>query len=188
LATFRLRPSRLRRSWSNSGTRNILSRFIDAMSAATQDRFKRGAEMLRTRQTYAREGRIRTTWHRCYATLHNSERVRAGRTQGGRDRAGYRDAGVVVAATSKNHLSHLYHEQRNTNAMDNQLIKARIRIWLRERFTRREPPPDIMQVRRAIGWDAVQAASPGMHPIPTHDAVSARPRTPLLKTLNDIAS
>jgi hypothetical protein len=72
--------------------------------------------------------------------------------------------------------------------MDNQLIKVRIRIWLRERFTRREPLPDIMQVRRAIGWDAVQAASPAMHPIPTHDAVSARPGPPLLKTLNDIAS
>ena len=36
--------------------------------------------------------------------------------------------------------------------MDNQPSKERIRAWLQQRWQDHEPPPDMEQIRRQLGW------------------------------------
>ncbi len=36
--------------------------------------------------------------------------------------------------------------------------KEQVRQWLASQVARHEPPPDIKQIRRELGWDLVDAA------------------------------
>jgi len=40
--------------------------------------------------------------------------------------------------------------------MDNQPTKEVVRNWLQQRRTTSEPPPDIDQIRRQLGWTLVK--------------------------------
>jgi hypothetical protein len=54
--------------------------------------------------------------------------------------------------------------------MANQPTKESIRNWLRQRQTRREPPPDIAEIRRELRWGTDDEVGHDIHP-----AVSATP-------------
>ena len=38
--------------------------------------------------------------------------------------------------------------------------KETVRQWLRDEIARRRPPPDLSQIRAALGWETGRAKSP----------------------------
>lgn len=46
--------------------------------------------------------------------------------------------------------------------MENQPTKERIRAWLQQRWLKHEPPPEMDQIRRQLGWTQPKSAQDAM--------------------------